>query len=436
MTPIMSRAREAATLVSVCLTLWLTALPAEAAPAAPPPPPPSGPHHPGPRPPADPGVHVVRAGETLLGIARLYGVELVRLVELNQIANPNLIFVGQRLLIPAPEAAGASAAQPAAAEDPPAQSGPGSLYTVRAGDTLFAIAARHGSTVAALVTANRLADPNLIRVGQTLRVPAAASADPRVSLTTTLPAQGSTVIVRIEGAAQASGQLGDRPLSFAPHQSGLVALAGFAPWDPAGPRSLTVTYTTAEGEARSFSQPLHLQPTRFQIERWSSTGSGLPVIPRETIIAERERVLAVYAGFRPQRLWSGSFSYPLQSYRLTSDYGTARAFDGAAPSWWHEGLDLAAPTGTPVYAPAGGIVALAEELVARGGAVILDHGWGVFSGYWHLSDIHVQPGQQVEKGTLLGRVGSTGLSTGPHLHWEIRVQQQPVDPRPWLQGLP
>jgi murein DD-endopeptidase MepM/ murein hydrolase activator NlpD len=82
------------------------------------------------------------------------------------------------------------------------------------------------------------------------------------------------------------------------------------------------------------------------------------------------------------------------------------------------------------------VVGLAEALFVRGNAVVLQHGLGVCSGYWHLSRIAVRPGQQVKGGELIGYVGSTGLSTGPHLHFEVRVHGVPTDPAAWLVRAP
>ena len=84
-----------------------------------------------------------------------------------------------------------------------------------------------------------------------------------------------------------------------------------------------------------------------------------------------------------------------------------------------------------MLAPASGTVVLAEPLDVRGNAVVIDHGAGVFTGYWHLSQIDVQAGQQVKPGDQLGLVGTTGLSTGNHLHWEMRVHGIAVDPLQW-----
>jgi murein DD-endopeptidase MepM/ murein hydrolase activator NlpD len=100
---------------------------------------------------------------------------------------------------------------------------------------------------------------------------------------------------------------------------------------------------------------------------------------------------------------------------------------------YHAGQDFGAPTGVAIFAPADGTVAMAEPLDVRGNVVILDHGRGIFTGYWHLSEIMVSPGQQVRTGDVLGLVGTTGLSTGAHLHWELRVYTIAVDPMQFLE---
>jgi murein DD-endopeptidase MepM/ murein hydrolase activator NlpD len=96
-------------------------------------------------------------------------------------------------------------------------------------------------------------------------------------------------------------------------------------------------------------------------------------------------------------------------------------------------MDIAGDTGAPVSASNRGKVVLAEDLKVRGGAVIIDHGMGVYSAYYHLSAIKVKKGQMVEKGQVVGLVGSEGLSTGPHLHWEMRVTGKAIEPKLWTQ---
>ena len=118
---------------------------------------------------------------------------------------------------------------------------------------------------------------------------------------------------------------------------------------------------------------------------------------------------------------------------VSSYFGTHRSYDGGPYTSYHSGTDLRAPTGTPVYASAGGRVILAEQLMIHGNMVVVDHGWGVVTGYAHLSTIDVQVGQEVAVGDLLGKVGNTGRSTGAHLHWEVWVGGISVDGLQWLQ---
>jgi murein DD-endopeptidase MepM/ murein hydrolase activator NlpD len=117
--------------------------------------------------------------------------------------------------------------------------------------------------------------------------------------------------------------------------------------------------------------------------------------------------------------------------RVTAPFGQRRSYAGGPVTSYHTGQDLGADKGTPVFAPITGTVALAEKLQVRGKAVLLDHGLGVFTGFWHLSQIDVEEGQVVGRGERVGLVGNTGLSTGPHLHWEMRVHNVPVHPTQW-----
>jgi murein DD-endopeptidase MepM/ murein hydrolase activator NlpD len=113
---------------------------------------------------------------------------------------------------------------------------------------------------------------------------------------------------------------------------------------------------------------------------------------------------------------------------VTSNFGTRRSpFTGAKVT--HEGIDIAAATGTPIWAPANGVVTFAGRRGGYGKLITIDHGYGLTTRYAHLSEIHVKPGQLIRRRDRLGSVGSTGRSTGPHLHYEVRVNGLPVNPR-------
>ena len=135
---------------------------------------------------------------------------------------------------------------------------------------------------------------------------------------------------------------------------------------------------------------------------------------------------------------TGRFIYPLEAYRRTSAFGHRRLFrytDGGFARSAHNGIDLAAPTGTPVRAPARGRVVMAVDRLITGWTIVLEHQPGVYSVYYHLESVGVAAGAMVNQGVIIGTVGSTGVSTGPHLHWEVRVAGAAVDPE-WFVSEP
>jgi murein DD-endopeptidase MepM/ murein hydrolase activator NlpD len=133
--------------------------------------------------------------------------------------------------------------------------------------------------------------------------------------------------------------------------------------------------------------------------------------------------------------WEGPFRYPVEisSLRITSHFGTRRSYNDSPATSFHGGTDFGGGVGAPIYAAAAGRVVLAEELTLRGNAVLIDHGMGLFSGYWHQSQLVVATGQEVQAGDLIGYMGNSGLVTGPHLHWEIRLHGIAVEPLQWVQ---
>ena len=121
---------------------------------------------------------------------------------------------------------------------------------------------------------------------------------------------------------------------------------------------------------------------------------------------------------------------------ITGVYGSQRFYNGVAKSP-HYGIDYAAPAGTPVTAPSGGVVTLAHnDLFYSGGTLIIDHGHGLSSTFLHLSEIDVELGQVVGADQVIGKVGSTGRSTGPHLDWRMNWRDQRIDPKLVLRALP
>lgn len=144
------------------------------------------------------------------------------------------------------------------------------------------------------------------------------------------------------------------------------------------------------------------------------------------ITAEKERLDALWAQVGGERLWRRSFQSPVEA-RPSSAFGLQRIFNGQRRSP-HNGVDFPVGAGVPVAAANAGRVAVADDLYFTGNTVIVDHGHGLYTTYAHLSEVLVAPGQGVERGDVVGRVGATGRATGPHLHWGARLLAARVDP--------
>ncbi|MBK5247319.1 MAG: M23 family metallopeptidase, partial [Peptostreptococcaceae bacterium] len=136
-----------------------------------------------------------------------------------------------------------------------------------------------------------------------------------------------------------------------------------------------------------------------------------------------------------RKLWEGDFIMPVEG-RLTTDFAEIRYNNNVLSSSRHSGLDLAAPSGTPVQVPNNGKVTLAASgLLSTGNTIVIDHGMGLFTSYYHLSAMNVKAGDTVNKGDIIGAVGTTGFSTGPHLHYAVSIYNTNVNPYQPLAGM-
>jgi murein DD-endopeptidase MepM/ murein hydrolase activator NlpD len=239
------------------------------------------------------------------------------------------------------------------------------------------------------------------------------------------PQEGRTGVIRIrtdEPGATLQAVIGDRPLLLQQDPDGSYwALEGVPP----DPRSLDldvrVSGTDAVGNSTEWQTPWHVRPTVFPED-------DLDLVPS----AEELRVHAIedaqlnriYARPNGKKRWVGVFRVPVVG-DVTTQFGTHRSYE------FHPGMDIAAPLGAIVGAPASGTVVFTGELPARGNTVVLDHGAGVYSTYAHLQRFEVAVGDDVTLGQPIARVGTTGFSTGPHLHWEVWVGGADVDPVEW-----
>ncbi len=191
----------------------------------------------------------------------------------------------------------------------------------------------------------------------------------------------------------------------------------------AGTYTLHVTYP--EGSKKI---ALHVKKKEYLSEQIHVAPAKAAPNPTQQKRTQREyaEAMRIYNTFTPKRYWNRPFIAPMQS-DITSPFGTARLFNGHLKSF-HSGTDFRAKIGTPIHATNDGVVVLAKERFYAGGSVIIDHGEGIYSCYYHLSTLHVKPGDRIKQGQELGLSGASGRVSGPHLHYAMMVEGVQVDP--------
>lgn len=177
----------------------------------------------------------------------------------------------------------------------------------------------------------------------------------------------------------------------------------------------------------------------FSIEPKEYLTQYLTVAPKHVDLSDRDltrvraeqveirKAFAIFSSIQPQTL---SFQPPVKGVQ-SSSFGSRRIFNNQ-PRNPHSGMDIAAPVGTPVYAPASGRVVMTGDFFFNGKSVFLDHGQGLISMFCHLDTIDVTNGEHIQTGQFLGRVGATGRVTGPHLHWSVALNTALIDPALFL----
>lgn len=255
----------------------------------------------------------------------------------------------------------------------------------------------------------------------------------QVQVTPSNPQLGDTISVVINVNHRDNGSnptvvVGDTSYpAFAMSPQKYRALIPTTPLDRPGTITLKVS---GDGQERNLA--VNLRNRSFPTQRINLPPGRAGVRATEH---ELQRVAAFKALQTPQKHWNSPMVKP-NAGRITTIYGVRRYYNGKfAADYYHRGVDYASPTGSPVVAPAAGTVALVGTVSAgflvHGNTIGIDHGQGVVSILLHLNSINVKEGDFVTAGQVVGTVGSTGASTGPHLHWGLYVNGKSVDPVPW-----
>jgi murein DD-endopeptidase MepM/ murein hydrolase activator NlpD len=194
-----------------------------------------------------------------------------------------------------------------------------------------------------------------------------------------------------------------------------------------GERKLVVVYIE-KGQKHYRSFPVEIYEGDYETEKLRVAPSRAHISAKnlKRIARERREAMHIYRTSTPKLYIKAPLDLPLKS-KITSRFGNKRLFNGVLKSY-HSGTDFRAKTGTPIHAVANGRVVLTKKRFFAGNSVIIDHGQGIYTCYYHLSRFRVKAGERVKRGDVIGLAGATGRVTGPHLHYSVRVNGVQVDP--------
>jgi murein DD-endopeptidase MepM/ murein hydrolase activator NlpD len=377
----------------------------------------------------------VNFGDSFRSLTRRTQVPVEIFKKLNHIVSPSEFYVGTNMIVPVQEG----------------NQGLNKRIQTGAGESLLEAAVKQNTDVWTVAHYNDLQGSWDAVPGDTLFVPGESTEQTTSGLPSAfvsaqirdLPVkQGGTGVIQVKTSSpdfKLGGILVDHQLHFFPTEDGTrVALQGVHALLPPGVYPLRLDATLPDGSTQSYEQNILIVSGSYPDDPL------LYVDPKTIDPAETEpelnKLVEITSPVTPEKLWSGDFYSPASQYAestyFTSRFGNRRTYIGQGTELtvqgFHTGLDFGGGTGLPITAPARGKVVVAENWTVRGGTTIIDHGWGVYSGFWHQSKFLVNVGDIVEQGQVIGEVGGTGRVTGPHLHWELWVSGIQVDPLDWL----
>ncbi len=369
-------------------------------------------------------VQAVPLGETFRSLQRRYQLDDQLMARVSGVVSPTQVYAGYSLMLPT-----------GIGED---------LVAARAGvgasESLLSLAARTGSNPWSVMAANKLTGmwggvkgDVLLLPGTNQPGPGALPSPLTVEVTKGDFIQGKTTVIEVGAGGEMidlSGTLVGVEMHFLPFEDRYVALQGVHVMTEPGPYSFTLKGKLADGSEFEFSQLVRVQSGDYDSERITVD----PAYLDETVDnAETAFIKEITAPVTPDKLWSGYFEKPTPfDIFVNSWFGTRRSYNGSEYTYFHSGIDFGGGTGADVISPANGKVVYTGQLEIRGNATIIDHGWGIYTGYWHQSEVFVQVGDIVTEGQVIGKVGNTGRSSGAHLHWEVWAGGVQVEPYDWL----
>lgn len=311
----------------------------------------------------------------------------------------------------APAAEAAPATETAAVASPPVTP---KVYAVQTGDTMYSIARKHGVSVDAILWANNLTDANVLKQGQKLTIPPATGKLHVAKDGDTLDNLAQTYAVSKSGIAAVNGLAEDATL-----KAGQRLLIPSSTKPPA----TDPTFAPTQLAAASSSEPVPIAPP--------DAGTGSPTPPQMSMVASLLQTPSIFAATGAPTVTVTNKKVPKLAWPVPITPPKSGVSQGFRPG--HTGIDIYTPEGTQIKAAAAGTIKMAEKspdgFNGYGWIVIVDHGEGISTWYAHCGGFNVKAGDKVKAGDTLATVGMTGRTTGPHLHFELRIGTTAVDPR-------
>jgi murein DD-endopeptidase MepM/ murein hydrolase activator NlpD len=377
---------------------------------------------------------VVPFGESQRSLSRQYRIPFTQLRKLNHIISPTEFYAGANLII---------------IKDPdkPAWT---SSTNLGSEETLLELSIKENTDPWTFTEVNYLSGTWAALPGDVFYLPGSNTNTIQTGLPSIFTSvivdplpitQGKTAQILVNSSQEVtlSGLLVDQELHFFPLEiNSYVSLQGVHALTEPGLYPIRIDAFLPDGSKQSFEQMILIQSGNYPSEIIQVDPKSIdPVITKP----EEDLIRSITNAATPERYWDGLFMSPAIQYEstgyFTSKYGNRRTYIGIGSDLeiygFHSGLDYGGGNGLPITSPAPGIVVYTGFLDVRGNATIIDHGWGIYSGFWHQSEIKVSPGDFVDSGQVVGLVGGTGRVTGAHLHWEIWVNGIQVDPVDWLE---
>lgn len=367
-------------------------------------------------------------GENLSGLSQRYRISEDLLLQLNRITSPAELYAGANLIIPQDN-------------EQPQITGQASLAE---GQSLLELAVTQGTDPWVLTASNSLNGTWDALPGDILSIPSTTPPDASTDIAPAVTGvkidplpmvQGKTIGIKVitNSAVSLQGSFDGQELQFFPDgENTLAALQGiYALADP-GLYPLQLKGTASNGTPFHYEQMVPVESGQYAQDPHLQVDPA--TLDPKVTEPEEAKIRGIVSKITPEKYWQGVFKAPgYDPNWITSWFGNRRQYNDDPKVYFHTGLDYGGGTGLPIKAPAAGVVVFTGALTVRGNATIIDHGWGVYSGFWHQSEIQVKVGDKVEAGQQIGLVGGTGRVTGPHLHWEVWVNGIQVDPSEWLE---